>query len=105
MKLSHKPFIFAIAVFLTIFTILSDVADNATIRLDLDNQPQPDALMRIKKGGRSRISKDDHIEGAPELIVEIAGSTASYDLHDKLQVYRRHGVKEYIVWQVYSNQE
>lgn len=79
-----------------------ELADNATVRLDLDNQPQPDALLRIKKGGQSRVSKDDYIEGAPELIVEIAGSTASYDLHDKLQVYRRHGVKEYIVWQVYS---
>ena len=78
------------------------LADNATVRLDFDNQPQPDALLRIKKGGRSRVSKDDYIEGAPELIVEIAGSTVSYDLHDKLQVYRRHGVKEYIVWQVYS---
>lgn len=79
-----------------------EVADNTTVRLDLDNQPQPDALLRIKKGGQSRVSKDDYIEGAPELIVEIAGSTASYDLHDKLQVYRRHGVKEYIVWQVYN---
>jgi Uma2 family endonuclease len=81
-----------------------ELADNATVRLDLDNQPQPDALLRIKKGGQSTVSKDDYIEGAPELIVEIAGSTASYDLHDKLQVYRRHGVKEYIVWQVYNRQ-
>jgi Uma2 family endonuclease len=79
-----------------------EVADNTTVRLDLDNQPQPDALLRIKQGGQSRVSKDDYIEGAPELIVEIAGSTASYDLHDKLQVYRRHGVREYIVWQVYN---
>jgi Uma2 family endonuclease len=81
-----------------------ELADNATVRLDLDNQPQPDALLRIKSelGGQSRISNDDYIEGAPELIVEIAGSTASYDLYDKLQVYRRHGVREYIVWQVYD---
>lgn len=79
-----------------------ELADNTTVRLDLDNQPQPDALLRIKKGGQSRVSQDDYIEGAPELIVEIAGSSASYDLYDKLQVYRRHGVKEYIVWQVYE---
>ncbi len=79
-----------------------ELADNATVRLDLDNQPQPDALLRITRGGQSRVSKDDYIEGAPELIVEIAGSSASYDLYDKLQVYRRHGVKEYIVWQVYE---
>lgn len=79
-----------------------ELADNTTVRLDLDNQPQPDALLRIKKGGQSRVSQDDYIEGAPELIVEIAGSSVSYDLYDKLQVYRRHGVKEYIVWQVYD---
>jgi Uma2 family endonuclease len=51
-------------------------------------------------GGRSRISEDDYIEGAPELIVEIAASTASYDLHDKLRAYRRNGVREYLVWAV-----
>ncbi|MBR8826545.1 MAG: Uma2 family endonuclease [Gomphosphaeria aponina SAG 52.96 = DSM 107014] len=81
-----------------------ELADNTTVRLDLDNEPQPDALLRIKSelGGQSRVSEDDYIEGAPELIVEIAASSASYDLHDKLNVYRRHGVKEYIVWQVYD---
>lgn len=78
--------------------------DNATVRLDLDNEPQPDALLRLEpeQGGRSLISADDYIEGAPELIVEIAASSASYDLHDKLQVYRRNGVQEYLVWQVYD---
>jgi len=77
-------------------------ADNTTIRLDWDNEPQPDALLRLDEylGGNSRISEDDYLEGAPELIVEIAGSSASYDLHDKLQVYRRHGVREYLVWLV-----
>ncbi|MDM9379624.1 Uma2 family endonuclease [Chlorogloeopsis sp. ULAP01] len=79
-----------------------EFADNATVRLDLDNEPQPDALLRIEEacGGRSRISEDDYVEGAPELIVEIASSSASYDLHDKLKVYRRNGVQEYIVWQM-----
>lgn len=48
--------------------------------------------------GQSRISEDDYIEGAPELIVEIAASSASYDLHDKLRAYRRNGVREYLVW-------
>jgi Uma2 family endonuclease len=76
------------------------VGDNPTVRLDLDNEPQPDALLRIDeaKGGQSRISEDDYIEGAPELIVEIAASSASYDLHDKLRAYRRNGVGEYLVW-------
>jgi Uma2 family endonuclease len=77
-----------------------EVADNTTVRLDAENEPQPDALLRIDKakGGQSRISEDDYIEGAPELIVEIAASSASYDLHDKLRAYRRNGVREYLVW-------
>ncbi len=82
------------------------LADNTTVRLDLDNEPQPDALLRIETdfGGQSRISEDDYVEGAPELIVEIASSSASYDLHDKLKAYRRNGVEEYIVWRVIDRQ-
>jgi Uma2 family endonuclease len=30
--------------------------------------------------------------------VEVAASSASYDLHEKLEAYRRNGVQEYIVW-------
>ncbi|MCL1464961.1 Uma2 family endonuclease [Argonema galeatum] len=82
------------------------LCDNATVRLDLENEPQPDALLRLDPsvGGQSRISDDDYIDGAPELIVEIAASTASYDLHDKLRVYRRNGVQEYLVWKVNDKQ-
>jgi Uma2 family endonuclease len=78
-------------------------ADNATVRLDLDNEPQPDVFLRIRPefGGQSS-TVDDYVEGAPELIAETAASSASYDLHDKLNVYRRNGVKEYIVWRVWD---
>ena len=71
--------------------------DNPTIRLDLDNVPQPDVALLIDpdRGGQARVSAD---EGAPELVAEIAASSASYDLHDKLHVYRRNGVREYLVW-------
>ena len=80
------------------------VADNATVRLDLDNETQPDVLLRIEPqaGGQSRVSDDDYLEGAPELVVEIAASSATYDLHDKLRVYRRNGVREYVVWRVHD---
>lgn len=73
-----------------------------TVRLDLDNAPQPDAVLMIgeESGGQARISEDDYIEGAPELVVEIAASSAAIDLHAKKNAYRRNGVKEYIVWQV-----
>ena len=82
------------------------VADNATIRLDLDNEPQPDGLLRIEEdaGGQSRISDDDYVEGPPELIAEVAHSSAAYDLHDKKQAYRRNGVQEYLVWQIEEEQ-
>jgi Uma2 family endonuclease len=75
-----------------------EVSDNAPVRLDLDNEPQPDLLLRIVSGGQSRVDSDGFISGAPELVAEIASSSAAYDLHQKLTVYRRHGVREYIVW-------
>lgn len=80
----------------------TDLNDNTTVRLDVDNEPQPDACLRLEEnaGGQSRLSDDDYIEGAPELVVEIAASSAALDLHTKKTIYRRNGVQEYIVWQV-----
>jgi len=77
-------------------------SDNATVRLDLDNEPQPDLLLRLPEslGGQSRVDPDGYIEGPPELVAEIVASSAAYDLHQKLSVYRRHGVREYVVWRV-----
>ena len=77
-------------------------ADNASARLDLDNEPQPDALLMIdpERGGQARISDDDYVEGAPELVVEVGSSTIGIDLNLKLHVYRRSGVREYVVWRV-----
>jgi Uma2 family endonuclease len=79
-----------------------EVADNASLRLDVHNEVQPDALMRIdeRAGGRSRLTEDDYLAGAPELIVEVASSSASYDCHEKMQVYCRNGVAEYLLWLV-----
>ncbi|MEL6441091.1 MAG: Uma2 family endonuclease [Cyanobacteria bacterium J06621_8] len=72
------------------------------IRLDPDNEPQPDAVLLIDKtlGGRSRLGDDGYLEGAPELVAEIAASGAAYDLYDKKTAYRRNEIQEYIVWQV-----
>lgn len=85
------------------FTPKVALADNPTVRLDLDNSPQPDAVLLID-GGQTKISEDDYLEGAPELIVEIAASSAAYDLYDKKRAYRRNGVQEYLVWRVYENE-
>lgn len=79
-----------------------ELGANPTVRLDLDNEVQPDAVLLIA-GGRSHESEDDYIEGAPELVVEVAASSAANDLHDKKKVYRRTGVQEYIVWQTFEN--
>ena len=80
-----------------------ELGDNVTIRLDLDNAPQPDGVLLID-GEQTKISEDDYIEGAPELIVEVAASTATYNLHDKKNAYRRNEVLEYLVWRVYDNE-
>jgi Uma2 family endonuclease len=80
------------------------LGDNPTVRLDLDNEPQPDAVLLIDSsaGGQSYLGEDGYIEGAPELVAEIAASSAAIDLGDKQRAYRRNGVLEYLVWQVFD---
>lgn len=77
-------------------------ADNATVRLDLDNEPQPDVTLIIKPrgGGQVAIDDDGYVAGSPELVAEVAASSVSFDLHTKFLVYRRAGVREYLVWRV-----
>jgi Uma2 family endonuclease len=79
-----------------------DSSGNTTLRLDLDNEAQPDLLLRLPEhaGGRSRITTDGYLEGPPELVVEVAASSVSCDLHQKLDAYRRNGVQEYLVHRV-----
>lgn len=76
-----------------------------TVRLDQDNEPQPDAVLLIDRrlGGQSQLDADDYIEGAPELVAEVAASSVAIDLHHKKTAYRRNGVQEYIVWQIFEN--
>jgi Uma2 family endonuclease len=79
-----------------------EMGADPSLRLDMDNEPQPDALLMVKPqhGGQAKVGEDGDLEGAPELVAEVAASSASYDLHDKKRAYRRNGVKEYIVWRV-----
>jgi Uma2 family endonuclease len=78
--------------------------DNGTVQLGPDSEPQPDACLRLDAafGGQSRINADGYVEGVPELAAEVAATTASYDLHIKLDMYLKHGVREYLVWRVYD---
>ena len=82
-----------------------DLSVEPTVRLDLNNELQPDVVLFIEAnaGGQTRMSQDGYIEGAPELIVEIAASSAAIDTGSKKRVYRRSGVLEYMIWQSYEN--
>jgi Uma2 family endonuclease len=80
--------------------------DNSTVRLDLNNEPQPDCLLFVQAehGGQVQIDELGYGNGAPDLVAEVAASSASYDLHGKLEAYQRNGVREYIVWRVYDRE-
>jgi Uma2 family endonuclease len=73
--------------------------DNTTVMLGDDSEVQPDLYIRVLRewGGQAAISKDDYIEGAPELVAEVAYSSHSIDVNAKLDDYARHGVREYLV--------
>jgi Uma2 family endonuclease len=79
-------------------------ADNATVRLDLDNELQPDAVLFVRPecGGRVEFDADGYLSGSPEFVFEVSASTAAIDLNRKLNVYRRNSVSEYVVWRVYD---
>jgi Uma2 family endonuclease len=78
--------------------------DNGSLRLDTENMPQPDAYLFVSPdcGGSVRIGEDRYVHGAPDLVVEIAGTSANFDLNSKLQIYLRNGVREYIVWRTFD---
>jgi len=73
---------------------------HATVILDERNEVQPDVLAWRSAPGAARLTDDGYLEGPPQLIVEVAASSASYDLHQKKESYRRNGVQEYVVWRV-----
>jgi Uma2 family endonuclease len=75
-------------------------ATNSTTRLGPDDVPQPDALLRIlpECGGQARLDAKGYLQGAPELVIEVAASSTSIDAREKLASYRRAGVREYLLW-------
>lgn len=76
-----------------------------TVRLDWDNDLQPDIVLLLDEavGGRAKLTEDGYLEGVPELVVEVAASSAAIDGGSKKHVYRRNGVLEYVIWQSYEN--
>ena len=74
--------------------------DNATLFLEGGHEVQPDAFLWRPEAGGAYLNEDGYLVGAPQLVVEVAASSASYDLHQKKEAYRRNGVREYVVWRV-----
>ena len=70
----------------------------ASVFLDNRNQPEPDAILFSLDHGNLR--RDGYVEGAPQLVVEVAHSSRNRDLGGKYTSYERNGVLEYIVWRV-----
>jgi len=81
-----------------------EAGNNSSVRLSVDSMPQPDGVLFVQSthGGQVRISEDGYIEGAPDLVAEVSASTADYDLGKKLDVFRRNGAREYVVWLVFE---
>jgi Uma2 family endonuclease len=75
-------------------------SSDSTVRLGPADVPQPDVLLRVLPdfGGKARINAKGLLEGPPELVIEVAASSKSYDTSEKLETYRRAGVQEYLVW-------
>lgn len=80
----------------------TEALDNASVVLDPANTVQPDSLLRLlpARNGRTKETEANLLAGAPELVVEIAASSASIDWHVKRAAYCRNGVAEYLVWRV-----
>lgn len=77
----------------------TQVTHNATAIIDEESEPQPDLGLRVlpEYGGQSRTTLDDYLQGAPELLVEIAHSRRDIAMHAKRDDYQRIGVLEYLV--------
>jgi hypothetical protein len=80
-----------------------DTGDNPSVRLDERNNPQPDTCLFILPSFVGNVRMDaGYIIGGPELIAEVTATSAAIDLHDKLIVYCRSRVREYIVYRVFD---
>lgn len=71
----------------------------------LDDTPQPDLNLRLlmEVGGSSWV-QDRYLHGKPELLAEVAASSASYDLHQKYDLYQAAGIPEYLVVVVFERE-
>lgn len=70
-----------------------------------DDTPQPDLNLRLlpECGGRSWV-EEKYLHGVPELLAEVCVSTASYDLHQKYDLYEAAGIPEYLAVVVFERE-
>lgn len=97
-----------IAMWLTHYVAYADGVEhfpNTTFIVDQDNTVQPDSILcsMPREGGTVWFSPHKYLCGSPELVCEIATSSVSIDLHGKFHLYRRTGVREYLVWRTHEN--
>ena len=92
--------------FYTIYTPGVSAADNGSLRMDDENELQPDLSLWIDQVGKGRahVDEDDFLVGAPELIVEVVDNREVYDLQDKIDVYRAKNIQELCLWRVAEEQ-
>ena len=68
--------------------------EEVAVRLSARNAFQPD--LAFYRAARSGLIRDNHVEGAPDLVVEaLSPRTADRDIGPKFAAYERHGVIEY----------
>jgi len=84
----------------------TEALDDSTARLSEEDEPKPDAMLRIlpRAGGATRDDEDGYLSGPAELVGEVALSSAAYDLHQKLEAYQRAGCVEYVVVVLHSRE-
>ncbi|MCB0117087.1 MAG: Uma2 family endonuclease [Caldilineaceae bacterium] len=82
------------------------MGDNQSVRLDNDNEVQPDICLWQDNsvGKQISVTQKGLLLGSPDLVIEVAASSAAYDLHQKLRVYQRSGVREYLVFVAYEQE-
>ena len=99
--LSHATPHFLLGTWLTVYfghTPGTLAGGDATTRLDAEGEPQPDGLLMRVQGGTAQIDTEDYVSGSPELVAEIAASSASIDRGVKRRSYERAGVQEYVLF-------
>ena len=76
---------------------------DTSVQFGPQDMPQPDVVVRIKEqyGGKSHLV-DGMLHGVPEFLIEVAASSAAYDLYVKKQLYAAQGVQEYLVHAVHE---